>query len=444
MRKASGSKIPYLYYKLGGIFYKQNNLRVNNLLNKDDKLSEEDWKTQTNDEISRLLEKLDVQELVSKASALKNNTSCNFKPGDSIGSSAMIGCANYHAWLDFADGERWLVRIPRRRFSDAPDDLTDYLVASEYATLKFLEPTKVPAPKAFGFGLVSDPGSLVGVSYLLVEYLPGVPYYPDMFTSNIQRQQFILRQVADILIEIAKHPLPAAGSLINYGNEIKVSWMASNRFVHLGLLGPFRTALEYYSGISEQYLDIIADGQVHFQYPTEAFAFYTLARNKVETLASDSTISPDETPRFFLKHVDDKGDHLLVNAEGSITGIIDWQFSRSTPATEAFGPSYLTANLEWLYSKNTSITEADKQLANEIRHRGGNAIAHYMENNELARRFHHGLSEGLEKEEAREMLQAWRVALGTDGNPDLDAWISEICHNDPRWGRVVILNQNLA
>ncbi|KAL2261774.1 hypothetical protein VTK26DRAFT_3415 [Humicola hyalothermophila] len=29
-----------------------------------------------------------------------------------------MGCANYHAWLTFDDGERWLARIPRTGFSD--------------------------------------------------------------------------------------------------------------------------------------------------------------------------------------------------------------------------------------------------------------------------------------------------------------------------------------
>jgi hypothetical protein len=39
-----------------------------------------------------------------------------------------------------------------------------------------------------------------------------------------------------------------------------------------------------------------------------------------------------ETPeQFFLKHVDDKGDHLLVDKDLNITGIIDWQMARVVP-----------------------------------------------------------------------------------------------------------------
>lgn len=77
----------------------------------------------------------------------------------------MMGCANYHCWIIFDDGIKWIVRIPRTAsFDDVPQDLVDYLVASEYATLKFLEKIDTPTPKAYGFGLSSDPKNLVGVS----------------------------------------------------------------------------------------------------------------------------------------------------------------------------------------------------------------------------------------------------------------------------------------
>lgn len=35
----------------------------------------------------------------------------------------------------------------------------------------------------------------------------------------------------------------------------------------------------------------------------------------------------DDGP-FFLKHMDDKGDHILVDDEYNITGIIDWIYAR--------------------------------------------------------------------------------------------------------------------
>ena len=393
------------------------------------KLSEEDWRAQIIDELSLLVQKINVQELTKRASALKHNVHCEFRRDDS-----MMGCANYHAQLEFADRDIWLVRIPRRRFSDAPDDLIDYLVASEYATLKFLEPTKVPAPRAFDFGLVSDEEDLVGVSYLLIESFPGKPC--DLSSMSEEQKDRIFAQVAEILVEISKHPFAKAGSLISRDDHVEVSKMASNRFVQLGLSGPFGSALEYFQDISEQYLDLIADGQVHHRYPAEAFAFYTLAYNEAGVLASDDVIASDMVPEFFLKHVDDKGDHLLVDERGVITGIIDWQFARVTPANEAFGPYYITADLDSLYSNNTGITAEDKRLASKLRQLSEHGMGYYMDNNELTRRFHHGLGEDCTKEEARKMLEGWRAALRVESTSSLDIWMSELCRKDSRWKKV--------
>lgn len=119
------------------------------------------------DEISQLIDQINVSELEKRASILEGNVACSFKPSDYH--DAMMGNANYHAWLIFDDGHRWLVRTPRTVFCDIPQDMVEYVIASEYAMPKFLEPTKVSAPKAFEFGLASDQNNAVGVSYLLME-----------------------------------------------------------------------------------------------------------------------------------------------------------------------------------------------------------------------------------------------------------------------------------
>jgi aminoglycoside phosphotransferase (APT) family kinase protein len=380
-----------------------------------------------------------VLELEKRASALKSNVKCSFKPSDYR--DAMMGNANYHAWLEFDDGDRWLLRTPRTSFSNVPCDMVEYFIASEYATLKFLESTKVPAPKVFDYGFASGKDNVVGVSYLLMECLPGKARDSDLLESDTQQRSSVLAQVAEILIEISKHPLPLAGSLIIKDGHHSVSKMASNRFVHLDLSGPFPSTSEYFAAISDQYLDLIANGQIHSQHPTEAFAFYSLARREAGKFVSSNTVIPEQ---FYLKHVDDKGDHLLVNDDGIITGIIDWQFAHFVPAIEAFGPSYVTANLSWLYSSTCGVTDLDKQLAMELRLRGADDLAAYMEGNEIARRFHHGLSEGLARSEAREILVAWRTTLRKDSPLDLDLWIVEVCEKDTRWEKVLQLSHNLT
>lgn len=347
----------------------------------------------------------------------------------------MMGCANYHAWLHFEDGERWIVRIPRSGFSDVPPDLVEYLVMSEYATLKFLESTQVPAPKPFAYGISSDPTNRVGVSYLLMQALPGEPFYAHKASES--QKKYVFNQLAEILIELAKHPLPRAGSLTINNDEVIVGPVASNRFVTLETYGPFDTALEYLTSILEQHLDLIADGQLYPEYPVEAFLFFHFLQQNIQHL-----VSGDMPEQFFLKHVDDKGDHLLVDESFNITGIIDWQFARAVPASEAFGPSYITADLASLYSSNTGVTSDDHYLATALRGKGASSLALIAERNEIMRRFHHGLASGSTTDEAREMLKGIVACVKGELVDDLDAWIaekSENLHGNTRWSGVQAL-----
>lgn len=74
----------------------------------------------------------------------------------------------------------------------------------------------------------------------------------------------------------------------------------------------------------------------------EAFLFYHFLREN-----KDGLNNPDDIPgyQFFIKYVDDKGGHLLIDDEYNVTGIIDWQFERVVPAADAFGPSYVTVEM---------------------------------------------------------------------------------------------------
>ena len=73
----------------------------------------------------------------------------------------------------------------------------------------------------------------------------------------------------------------------------------------------------------------------------------------------------DEGP-FYLKHTDDKGDHILVDDEFNVTGIIDWSFARRLPAYDAFGPSLLTAELDQLLQGERGLSALDELLASTL------------------------------------------------------------------------------
>ncbi|KAL4927863.1 uncharacterized protein BDV17DRAFT_292139 [Aspergillus undulatus] len=139
------------------------------------------------------------------------------------------------------------------------------------------------------------------------------------------------------------------------------------------------------------------DGQLHHTHPLEAFLFYDFLRTNSHALLNPDIDIPGQY-LYFLKHVVDKGDHLLVEEDYSITGIIDWQYSRRVPASEALGPSYITADFEGLYSDKASLSDDDQIIARGLRERGFEALAEIAEGCECIRRFHHWLASGLSRD----------------------------------------------
>ncbi|KAB8226123.1 glycosyl hydrolases family 31-domain-containing protein [Aspergillus novoparasiticus] len=392
-------------------------------------LSDDGWEKSIKNEIAELLSQTNTTELVRIGTGLNNGVKCTFIPGKHIESDAIMGCAKYQAWLSFDNGEKWLVQIPHTGNRDVPSELVEYLVASEYATLRFLEPTKIPAPRAFTYRLASDPSNRVGVSYIIMEALPGRPF--DANEASPSQKAQVLEQVAEIMLEIHKNPVPFAGSPVVDKGQIQISTLAKDPFVGLSTSGPFTTSLGYILTITGQYMDLIADGQLHHEHPLEAFLFYHyLHHNGAAIVAADMQGS------FFLKHVDDKGNHLLVDEEFNVVGIVSWQFARTVPASEAFGPSYLTADLASMYSCNGSITDDDRLLANALRERGAFDLASYAERNDIMRRLHHGLGCGSTTSEVRCLLKGMVEAVSGEQIDDLDLWMEsqwERCRRDSRW-----------
>ena len=351
---------------------------------------------QTAAEIERLRSRINDAAVCKHASSLNGGRSCTIEYSSTIGPGALMGSANYHARIRFHDGSpSWLLRVPRvASFAvGLPSSLVEYLVLSEYATLKFLETTAVPAPRAFSYGIYgtgTDHGT--GVSFILMEELRGTPWTGQGVSggeATENEKAKVWSGLADILIELEKHPFSKAGSLCLQSSEIEVSAVASDRFLVLTPAGPFITSTAYYAAFAEQYLELIVDGQLYTEYPINAYLVYRFLKDNATQLSSQE--ENRMTERFYLKHVDDKGDHILVDKQLNITGIIDWQMARIVPRHEAFGPSLVTADMNALCNGKFSLSPSDLVLADMLRRRGLSDLASNM-TDEKVRRYFWGLA----------------------------------------------------
>ncbi|WDK19158.1 hypothetical protein CGRA01v4_10445 [Colletotrichum graminicola] len=299
--------------------------------------------------INHLRARINGPAVCKLASSLNAGKPCVLDhPSKVVGLESLTGCANYHARVRFEDGSAWLLRVPRvTGFAvGLPSPLAEYLIQSEYATLKFLETTKGDTSKVW-------------------------------------------QSLGEILTELEKHKFYQAGSLWveSPQDQPSVSAAASDRFVCLDPWGPFKTATEYYSAWAEQYLTLIVDGQLYPQFPVEAFLVYRFLKKNASTLA-------DGHDTFFLRHVDDRGDHLLVDKQTNIIGIVDWQMARVVPRREAFALSLISADMRALCDGQVSLSAKDVALAGALLKKNAQ-LAECM-GDEKMRRFFWGL--GLEHE----------------------------------------------
>ncbi|KAF3069965.1 hypothetical protein CFAM422_006875 [Trichoderma lentiforme] len=328
-----------------------------------------------------------------------------------------MGSANYHARIRFQDGSpSWLLRVPRVTSCAVgfPIPLADYLVASEYATLKFLETTAVPAPRAFSYGVCSNgTDHRVGVAFLLMEELPGRPWTGEGVsgtTATDEEKARIWSELAEILAELERHPFPEAGSLCFRPSNVEVSAVASDRFGVLTPNGPFYTSTAYYTAFAKQYLELIADGQLYTGFPVDAYLVYRFLKDNVSQIAEQGG-EAKSAEKFFLKHVDDKGDHLVVDDDLHITGIIDWQMARVVPRREAFGPSLVTADMDALCTGKVLLSADDVALTDALRQKGLSWMASHVVD-EKVRRFFWGLAVESEWSNALPLANAILEAFG--------------------------------
>lgn len=347
-----------------------------------------------------------------------------------------MGCANYHARIRFLDGSVWLIRVPRMNGS-IPQSLIDYLVQSEYATLKFLETTKVPAPRVFDYSIAGDVGNKVGVSYILMEEMAGRTW--NMQGPNGKRfaddkdKERVWNGLADILIELKRHPFSKVGSLLPGPLPSKpvVSALASERFLVLSPSGPFATAKDYYMSFVEQNMALIADSQLFTSFPVNAYLVFLFLRSQIQDLAKRDDADPEQ---FYIKHVDDKGDHIMVDDELNVTGIIDWQMTRVVPANEAFGPSLVTADMNDIYNGVSSLTVHDHALARSLKDKGESDLAKIMSKDEKLRRFFFALDTDLSWDETLSLVRGIWAAFEVDRNTDWQVWKTKMlrqnCHDE--------------
>ncbi|KAJ6050201.1 uncharacterized protein N7446_005561 [Penicillium canescens] len=302
------------------------------------------------EEVAKLLAKINVAALTSRASYLRNGIGCSILQKlqyDPSTRNSVMGGMNYHVEISFEDGISWLARIRRFNVTSPPLKLQEFIMRSEVATLEFLRETKIPAPKVFDFCL--DEANPVGVRYILMEKMPG----KSLSWSDATKEQRmkVIDQLADIYVELQAHPFAMMGSLDKIGSKFVIGPFARESLADFGksgleMLGPFSSLEEYYSAHIELILDLIVRQEAYANRPVDAFLIHLYLQENILAILPDASL---DDGKFYLKHADEKGDQILVDDQFRITGIIDWEWAHTGPKSAVFNSPIVLLPLAEFY-----------------------------------------------------------------------------------------------
>lgn len=385
-------------------------------------LDDDSWNAARVQELKDLRALVNDRNLLHRASQHNGGLPCELDASDHLGEDRMGGM-HVHLRIIFSNGTTWLARILRHNYTSFSDDFSNRCLISECATLRWLESIDVPAPRLHDYGLRNDPTNGVGVAYMLIDELPGTPFL-NMEPSEEQSRK-VYKKYAEILRVIHEHPLEQIGALsFQPDGSFSVGPIVGDRTGTFSQMGPFDSARKYYTTWAEKYLDIISDRQLFTPYSVNAYLIFRYMK-ELGGRGRWNAFEPslDNGP-FFLKHMDDKGDHILVDEEYNITGLIDWTFARVVPIYEAFGPSLFTAEMGDIYKGRPGQSQGDKLML-ETLNSMSSSLTRFADGPDLVRRFSFGLGMGMNMSwsEAHALFKGIiSTATGIDLKMDWDVW----------------------
>lgn len=93
-------------------------------------------------------------------------------------------------------------------------------------------------------------------------------------------------------------------------------------------------------------------------------------RSPISTKSTNTTAGS-----FYLKHFDDKGDHILIDEQYNVTGIIDWEFASTESKNLAFSAPCMMWPVGDFYDGKNGISQDELAFAQIFRQHGREDIA---------------------------------------------------------------------
>lgn len=126
---------------------------------------------------------------------------------------------------------------------------------------------------------------------------------------------------------------------------------------------------------------------------------------------------------FYLKHADDKGDHILVDEHFNITGIIDWEWASNASPAHAFNSHIgFFPGADFYDSKNT-LGDDEIVFAQLLQGKGRQDLAQFVLDGRLQHRFIFCCGYDLSDWDGfLGLFRGLKDAVGADSDLEWDGW----------------------
>ncbi|KAL6897566.1 phosphotransferase enzyme family domain-containing protein [Trichoderma evansii] len=239
-------------------------------------------------------------------------------------------------YLVHTSQQQWIMRVS---LPVCPRNKTQ----GEVTTLQFLRhKTTVPVPGVVAFDDSAE--NEIGFEWILMEFMPGESAYKRWRTLAMPQKIALVRQVAEFQAQIFRHEFSEIGTLVGgkgeSNQEERPGEVISNMFFwgsHYDYdvtRGPFRSSHDWLAA----YLEFITQGQIEALGEAEDeedeedinFAM-VLARRLISLLPKIFPTLETLPERMVIWHDDLSLSNILVDDEGKITAVIDWECVSAMP-----------------------------------------------------------------------------------------------------------------
>ena len=264
-----------------------------------------------------------------------------------------ITCGSYNAVFTvlFADGTLWVLKVPAHGHTHCWDAPAAEALTSEAHTMRLIRrETTIPVPEVFAFDASLE--NELGCPFILMELIHGkslAEVWFDQEISQAKREQIRIRSlqgIAEAMAQLNSLTFSQGGSLV-FDAKGDVVGVGSSNVVDLEKqydnmrsedydntmafrqTGPFEDPKSYLLALldardEKQEQSVIRQGA------------YKLLRLFIEWSLLDAG---GQEKHFVLAHPDLDNQNILVNDDGSLAGIIDWDWTAAVP--HCIGPQSL-------------------------------------------------------------------------------------------------------